>query len=1342
VPKKFHGIRTREPEVAKVLELSASHCEESACVELLSATSRLAEAFASRKPLFDRLLPRAAKVGPEAWSALRCLLHGDIGMWREAAILFDETGATPVLSRLLENALKAAKQPWRRVTATAAGELGLTAYQRQCLNLVPASEPNIEALIGEVGPTDMDCSGLSHEECDFILLHFDDVKVLRDLNIHETMDGHRVRIGPLTYVDDDTFENLPHQFNSLVTRLRDRPGYARFASPDGSNQLVKKLSWEAVIEIALGHSSPCQWWDVILTAVSEMEYLRVALRDQIRTVAWLPLANDTAVKPAEVLHVPGVDAELDGLPPNVLFGRVPLLRVSEAVRSHGRFGKFKNEVLPAPNEALPALAALLQSDGAWSTGLSCEWTPELVADWVRTLGEMPEQALPVVRLVKAMHAEDSVRSLLPTFLQSISGRLRENAYAEVLKHLANVHEAATAEARERAVNVILRYLTAVAEAGPGFATTVLKADGVKLVSASGAARAPQKLAFAHDSIHPEDRLDQRISRALEVLRAEQPDLPEPIEEVPDVSDQSAAGLVATLRGLFNPWRTTLSACEPIGALLCLLGAGAQSLSREFFSTWSPEEVLDWLEENDQTRGTLGRIRDRIRRREFRLLIVTEPCAVVCSILGNEFEARLADQPSTLLLPYHGYSIEAWQEDCHSVCRLRLRKLALDRGNYTEEVLLALLRETAGAVLAQALRAKVDVRPLFEKLSKATQLHVAVAQNMIVDQALAFLRQIGAQSHPNLKEALGLWDDARRQEAVEDVHKLISRRSADLRRQAREKIRGLLAGDPLVQAVVLGGVKRKLSEFQYAASSIPFELWQNADDAVAELLKLGIDPSEAAIRLGFVAIDAGDSLVFAHWGRLINEFAGTEGINCRDAGFDRDLEKMLVPAISDKSEISAQGETVLTGKFGLGFKSVFLVTDGPEVLSGSVDFAIRGGIYPVRLNETERTALEATLKMLAPDHWRRGTLIRLPAQTQSAGQVLSLFRRLASLLVVFSRRLKRLRLCSNEEQDVEVRWHPKRLELEGCIEFGALDHLEGGPRRALVLSLSIDNDRAQFLLGLGSDGFLPLPDDVPVFWVTAPTRDTPCYGFAVNGPFEPDVGRVQLAFQSEQNKQLASGLAVAVAVRLVTIWKLSCEDWQGFSEKLDLASGTTAHAFWESLWDMLGRRFADKCPKDDRSPLATLARRILWNSETDGLQCFYRSCPALPTGLWSLYRTLTRLPDLHHVAAGALDREQIFKTVSFWPGFQRRVSVGCICSNRQIASILGRLGVRLDKAESVHLANAVEWELGKDRRADPELAARLGQLITPEFLKKLQEGRPDERDEFAAYSGPIRTAIPI
>ncbi|WCJ60910.1 hypothetical protein NXS98_07255 [Fontisphaera persica] len=51
----------------------------------------------------------------------------------------------------------------------------------------------------------------------------------------------------------------------------------------------------------------------------------------------------------------------------------------------------------------------------------------------------------------------------------------------------------------------------------------------------------------------------------------------------------------------------------------------------------------------------------------------------------------------------------------------------------------------------------------------------------------------------------------------------------------------------------------MEQYQYDASSVPFELWQNADDAVVELQVLGIAVAELEAMGCVVIMDQGVNL---------------------------------------------------------------------------------------------------------------------------------------------------------------------------------------------------------------------------------------------------------------------------------------------------------------------------------------------------------------------------------------------------------------------------------------------------------------------------------------------------
>jgi hypothetical protein len=997
-------------------------------------------------------------------------------------------------------------------------------------------------------------------------------------------------------------------------------------------------------------------------------------------------------------------------------------------------------VLPSANEASDTLANLLMPHPPWSTGLTGDWSADQVAEWVAAFGDAPEHALRVARLVKALQGQDELRDLLPGFLRSISGQLAEACYAGMLKHLATKHQQADHEQRRKLESVIVRCLGAIDAIPAGFARRVLESSDVTLLNAAGEWKPPGELAPPTAGLSEQCVLVDAFSEAMPQLMSACRQLGAGLEAAPAAHDPGRWQAMANeLRSLFEPWRQFLPAPDPIGAFLSLLTAPAPvaQLASEFFHAHNQETVSQWFEQNHPS--LLERLRISLEHPIPMIQLLREQTVRMNSIIGRQFNAHRQTVPDRLILggdPCEEVGPVNMVNGALQPGRRRrvLRFLPLDPNAAGLSVPNAVkcLQEAAEQVILRCTEQRVDLSALFQVLIDTAQVEIQVAQSLVIESALGLLRQIGGHAHTGIRQALELWDKAREAEAEADALRIASRRSyaEGQRQRAKQAIRDLLRSDSSAQAAVLEEVRRKLKQYQYDATSVAFELWQNADDAVCELEKLG-GPSTGVDTNQFTLSVTRNQLKALHFGRLINQYRVPGGPSREGLGFKRDLEKMVVQSISDKSEVSAHAGSALTGKFGLGFKSVFLVSDEPEAFSGSLDFAIRGGIYPVRLAEQRREVLVAELRGLAPEHWRHGTMIRLPFRGDggpNSDEVVALFHRLAPLLVIFSRKLKRLRLQHEGHAEREVRWIPDKVD-DG-IDVGKLPGLNAQVSAALVISGTTGDDRLQFLLGLGPDGFVPLPEDVPAFWVTAPTRATPDFGFAVNGPFEPDVGRIQLAHISPRNAKLADELARALATRLPVFWRLALEVWEAVRSDMGLASSATLTDLGESLWVVVGSRLAGKCTRSDNSPVAELTRRILWNSENTGLRRFYADCDALPTGLWGEHRKLTRLPNIQYVAAGALDRESVLQFVSHWPVFQQRVRPGRMVSNGRVASVLNHWSALSPDPEALHLATVVERELahGQDLRADGETAGRLAHLLTPKFLRALKEGKLEEREE--------------
>ncbi len=111
----------------------------------------------------------------------------------------------------------------------------------------------------------------------------------------------------------------------------------------------------------------------------------------------------------------------------------------------------------------------------------------------------------------------------------------------------------------------------------------------------------------------------------------------------------------------------------------------------------------------------------------------------------------------------------------------------------------------------------------------------------------------------------------------------------------------------------------------------FELLQNAEDALGRRGDRN-GPCKVVFAL------TSTRLTLSHYGKPFDE---------------ADVRSVCDIAESTKNESSI-------GRFGLGFKSVYTVTDLPEIHSGDEDFAIEGYVFPKRADRTARAADETQI----------------------------------------------------------------------------------------------------------------------------------------------------------------------------------------------------------------------------------------------------------------------------------------------------------------------------------------------------------------------------------------------
>jgi hypothetical protein len=131
-------------------------------------------------------------------------------------------------------------------------------------------------------------------------------------------------------------------------------------------------------------------------------------------------------------------------------------------------------------------------------------------------------------------------------------------------------------------------------------------------------------------------------------------------------------------------------------------------------------------------------------------------------------------------------------------------------------------------------------------------------------------------------------------------------------------------------------------YGYDEFAIFAELVQNAEDAYDGGDQLGLpEPPSRSVTFSYEVCDGKKTLTAAHYGRPFNLWRYG---NKRIDAFRNDVEGVLKSAGSFKPHSAVDGARPI-GRFGLGFKSVYLVTDAPRIHSGDWHFEITAGCIP-------------------------------------------------------------------------------------------------------------------------------------------------------------------------------------------------------------------------------------------------------------------------------------------------------------------------------------------------------------------------------------------------------------
>ena len=504
-----------------------------------------------------------------------------------------------------------------------------------------------------------------------------------------------------------------------------------------------------------------------------------------------------------------------------------------------------------------------------------------------------------------------------------------------------------------------------------------------------------------------------------------------------------------------------------------------------------------------------------------------------------------------------------------------------------------------------------------------------------------------------------------------------------------------------QREILDAVRRKIRALGYGPHRVLFELFQNADDAYQEQRS-----SAGRFNVHFYGSAAGGTAQpgfrVEHWGRPINHPGTTDPGAGRERLYHHDLRRMLVMGVSEKHEDS------LTGKFGLGFKCVHLLSDSVGIVSGLISVKTVGGIIPTRWNEGLDLAQE------------RQTVIDVPYCTtaQADGEHLKrAFLKALTWLPAFARRITRIDVRLGA-QSRSVCCIKRSVD---SIDVIKIKDSEWGTQRALRLDLggAAAGDSYRLLLKIGSDGPECFEPGLSRLWYlvpleegadSGPTGSSPSVtasgtGWLLDGPFPVPPGRGGLAWGGAQDpRELFADLGRALGDRLLDLHALIERDWTRLWKELDCSPDSSL--FWDGLFTVMSQGIDDKPARWLHDPPDS--------GETSyrGYGHLVANRKVVPTGLPMPYNNLVQASSVRWFASSALGDKDILEATRRWKS-------ACEINNRIVApgvrAVLVKLG--FNKIQPMTLSELIGREMrSDDHKIGPNLGKRLGMVVTLDRIR--------------------------
>ena len=1268
---------------------------------------------AQRKYLVDRL---GRDGGPHV-CAVRALLAGrtttEVG--RDIELFFAPRQSVHE-QQTLDLLLRLLGQSWRAVDVKLVESLSQDFARKLSVSL--ANSRALHRLLNDCLKLNeaVDWAVLSEEEVLHLLQYLygamsDDQNRWRAMPLHRGVTGKR---GP---IDDQALRTtegsdelrLPPELDASVRLLDPDPRVANLYTA------VPAMDRDGVLRLMLEDSRPWRFAKRIVQSIRSADGQMILpqdsdLRERLRHTCWLPVGDDNGVAPEAVLIAPKeLLKEAAGLAAAGVFGNK---RLPEDV--HPETWQTAERVVPeilgrpGQDRQVQRITDALNPDqvaqvngGAYLVMPDPELVDDfLIEDALKTTLADSHSGWKLVKTVQRVlgHEIDGGQDCSETLLKlvkALCAPLPSESQIAVLKSLGQ-----SKPAKESPDGRLFRTLLDCFAKTDEFFERVL--PEIELPTQDGNWHASRDVARSESGVARRHRL---ISELRPSLRPSGDDLV--LQTSNDGGSESGTGLDAlkALENYFEPWRDRVPH-GAVGAFLSLLGKGF----RGSIANLSEQ----WLGENVSLEGLLAQLAAPNGLDPFAEVsvwvnpdIARGPRVTAMNVLGSWVEME-ADADNNTLFAIDPRPCPASQtvlEELGPFCEITLRDVKPQ--SRTPSDLTGLLGNTVERWAVQFLKLdREQVNLWWSRWGTGSQADLGPVLASIMAHLPLTLRQLDVQEREPLRNALRKAEQAQRKREQAPAEATLK-----AEREALDRLAELIE-EPEHQTFLWWRVNELMRRYGYGPDSVLLELAQNADDALAQAAEIKgspLPPATCHLSIRVHEHDGTPTVDITHWGRPINDHGGAAFPEGRARQWDQDLYFMMLMNLSGKSgeapERAAPSST--TGRFGLGFKSVHLVSSSPSVVSGFIGFSIAGGLLPQERpveNEADGSMIEG----------RRATRVRLPLHEDvEAGALFRRFTYARALLPVFSRQLREVVVEGDPFSGVHV-FDCKPIDGAPGWSVGAETELPNHDGHWRVLRFRPadagheEMGTAALAVGLRAGVPTAFGPKMPFLWNVAPTSESWGCGYAVNGPFKLDPGRTHVSLDDDATLRTVSSLGDALGKGLIKLHDALVCPTDEVRELLDHGDG---QSFLTSLWKVL----ASGLNNSDELRRGFLLRL---HGKSRGLSTWMAERPAVPSGLPVPFTQV--LPPLTsgtriEIADGGLDNANFCHALAEIDDkdLASLVETRCIVS-AEVAQLLGPLCGTEDTE-----GNYIAPTRLRPSNLFAELAKRWDHCLTPERLHALR-----------------------